>query len=102
VAYTKAQTYQFTKKLYQLLKTQPDTVILKKLWGNCCGLYHPDTDTIDIDFRRGIIPTLVHEALHKFHPNWSETKVWEHESKIMNSLTPRQVKNIIRMLAAYL
>ena len=100
MTYTKQDTYKLTRRLYYLIRTHPDQIIFKKLWGNVYG--HCDGSEITIDYRRDIIPTLIHECLHYWHWDWSESKVKEHESKIMNSLSARQVQNIIKVLASSL
>ena len=98
--YTKKETYYITRKLYNLIRNDSYQIIFKRLWGNIYGYY--DGEDIVIDHRKDIIPTLIHECLHCWNEKWSETKVIEHERKIMNSLTPRQIRNIIRMLAKHL
>jgi len=95
----KKEMYNLTRRLYYLLRHHQDRIEFKKLYGGIMGMYHEDTDEIVIDFRRQIIPTLIHEALHKWHPDWSETKVCNRERWIMNHLTPKQIKNIFRVMA---
>ena len=90
--------YGITKRLYYLLHHHSDTIEFTRIGKGILGLYYPETDEITIDYRRSIIPTLIHEALHKWHPEWSETKVLSTESHIVNALTPRQVRNIIKAI----
>ena len=94
----KRDIYNFTRRLYYLLRKHPDNIDFRKLGGGVYGYYEPETDEITIDHRRDLIPTLIHESLHKFHPDWSETDVLHEESRIVNFLTPRQIKNIIKVL----
>jgi len=98
MGYSKKEIYKFTKKLYNLLRNHSDHIYFKKLYSNVYGQYNDQTQDITIDFRRDIISTLVHEALHHWYPDWSETKVLKHESLIMNALSARQIKNILRII----
>lgn len=101
--YSKQDTYKVTRRLYYLIRNHYKWISFKKLRG-ASGLYDVEGEniSISIDHRREIIPSLIHEALHHWHPDWSETKVLRHESQIMNALTPRQVKNILKLWAQYL
>ena len=96
---TKKEIYNITKRLYYLLRSHPENIEFKKLSGGYFGFYTPGTEEITIDYRRAIVPTLVHEAIHKWHNDWSETKVCIEERRTMNALTPRQTQNIIKALA---
>ena len=95
----KLECYSFTKRLYRLLRSHPDRIDFQKLSRGVYGYYYDETEEIVIDYRRQIIPTLVHEALHHFHKDWSETRVYNEERRMMNSLTPRQIKNLIKVIA---
>jgi len=97
--YTPQYTYKITRRLYYLLRHHGDRIIYKKLRGGLSGYYEPGTEEIAIDYRGDIIPTLIHEALHYWHPTKSETWVRREESKIINSLTSRQIKNVIRIIS---
>ena len=91
---SKKELYFFTKKLYSSLKDEIFKINLKKL-RLCEGKYYPDSVEIDLDYRRSLLPALLHEVIHHIYPKWSETKVLSYESRIINSLTIRQIKNII-------
>lgn len=93
--YSSQETYKITRKIYAILRNYPGEIILKRMRGRW-GLYEYKTHTMSLDYRRAMIPTLIHECLHHWHPEWSETKVEEEESKIVNSLSPRQILNIMR------
>ena len=98
MGYSKKETYRVTKRLYYLLRTHSDQIHFQKLYQNVYGSYSNDTHDITIDYRRDIIATLIHEALHHWYPSWNETKVRQHESLIINALTARQIKNILRVI----
>jgi hypothetical protein len=55
---------------------------------------HPVTMTID--HRTDLLSTLIHEFLHYQYPEWSEEKVAEVEHLIVNKLSQRRVKNILK------
>jgi hypothetical protein len=90
--------YRFTNRLYSELKKPERNITLKKLRG-LCGLYEVETEEIVLDYRKEIIATCLHEYLHKFNPDKCETWILSEESKIMNSLSVRQIKNIIKAFA---
>lgn len=55
-------------------------------------------ETITIDYRKEIIPTLIHEFIHHLHNDWCETKVVAKEKEIMSVLEPKHVHNLIVLL----
>ena len=92
------EIYNITRRLYYLLRNHKDSIYFQKIHGGIYGYYERGTEEIHIDYRREIIPTLIHEALHKWHPEWSETKVLREESRIVNALSSRQIKNILKAI----
>jgi hypothetical protein len=97
--HNKSDIYKITRRLYYLLRHHADYIVFKKIRG-ACGYYLNDKSiSINLDYRKEIIPTLIHEALHHWHPDWSETKVLNNERMIINNLSMRQIKNILRVLA---
>lgn len=97
----KKEAYTFLHELYTFLKERSDLIILKKTRG-MEGRYEPPDDEIVIDYRKEFIPTLIHEVMHCLHPQWCETKVAIKEREIINAITLRQCKNIIKVFASYL
>jgi hypothetical protein len=98
--YKKETVYPFLSRMYKLFEKRPDIFELKKLrgiYGEC--VY--DEDKIYIDYRKIFLPTLIHEVLHYFYPDWSETKVLKEESKIVNALSVRQVQNILKRYSLF-
>ena len=100
MSYSKKDTYKITKRLYYLLRTHPDRIHFKKLYRSNYGTYDQNTHEIEIDYRRDFLSTLIHESLHHWYPEWNETTVLKHESLIINALSPRQIKNIIKVIAS--
>jgi len=97
--YSKKQIYRITARLYAEMKKHP-AIQLKKLKG--CGEYDYSTDIMVLDYRRDIVSTLIHELLHKWHPDKCETWVLRHEKLIINSLSSTQIKHIIKAFASAL
>lgn len=94
-------TCKILHSIYEFLKEKSDTIILKKI--KCMdGYYDPDVDLIAVDYRKEFLSTLIHEILHSLHPDWCETKVVLTEREIMNTMTVRQCKNVIKRFAAYI
>ena len=87
--------YRISHRVYQSLQEEPESFILRKLKKND-GFYDPDTEEIHIDYRGEILPTLIHECLHKWFPDRTEKWVYGQESLIVNNLTPKQAKNLLR------
>ena len=95
----KLETYHLTKLLYYFLRHNPDCIFFEKLHGGVLGYYDYGTAEITLDYRREIIPTLIHEFIHHMHPTWCETKVLNKEREIMAVMSPVQCRNVIRVLA---
>jgi len=95
---TKQDTYRITRKLYHFLKNNGNKVEFKKIREKRAFGYYYDDGHIEIDYRKNIIATLIHECLHHWYQNWSETKICAEENRIMNTLSPRQIKNIIKKI----
>jgi hypothetical protein len=94
----KSQIYKMTTMLYHFLYGE-EKVILKKIHNASLeGYFDEETEGIVVDYRKSLLPTLIHEFLHKIHVDWPERKVRKYESRIVNSLTHKQIKNILRAL----
>ena len=88
--------YYITHKIYKTLREYPSIIVwkkMKKYW----GLYEYDTQQMSIDFRCPLVPTIIHECIHHWNPEWSETKVLEEERRIVNSMTPAQGLNLMKI-----
>jgi hypothetical protein len=96
---TKNHVGRFTRKLYRFLDEGHDFKFRKMPHrrGQIYIDYKPTE--IHLDHRDPILPTLIHEALHYFYPQASETWVLTMERKIVNQLSDRQVRNILRRWA---
>ena len=95
---SRQETYTITSKIYKFLREDSDKIILKKLRGSVLGTYDPDSEKITIDYREDAVATLIHELLHHWHPDWSESKVVQWEKAVVNSLSVKQFKNLMQAL----
>lgn len=50
---------------------------------------------IVLDYRKDLVPTIIHECIHLMEPDWSEAKVCYTESRIINTIKP---DDVIRLL----
>lgn len=98
---TRAEVQAYTRKLYRFLR-EGHSIKFQKLHHSYVGeITYDERDTayVKVDHRDKMFSTLLHEFLHYAHPTWSETKILEMERKLVNALSPTQVKNIIKRLA---
>jgi hypothetical protein len=63
---------------------------IRGLW---CG-----GDMIELDYRREIVPTLIHEVLHDLYESNSEKWVYQVESKISQILKPKDVYKLLKSM----
>jgi hypothetical protein len=92
--------YRFLNRFYQLCKETPDIFVFKKL-KNCEGLCDYVEETLFIDYRKELLPIIIHETLHYFHPDWCESQILKNERLIINKVTTRQFKKILKMVVDY-
>jgi len=48
-----------------------------------------------LDYRKDLIPTIIHECIHLMEPEWSEAQVCYTESRIINTI---KIDDVIRLL----
>ena len=101
---TKDQVNRYTRKLYRFLD-EGHRIDFKKMRNYVgelkTGPYlelHEGPAQITLDHRMDVISTLIHESLHRFYPFATEEWICDMEKKIVNKITNRQVKNIIKRL----
>lgn len=110
---SKKQVVKYTRKLYRFLEQNHDIRFKKlRLYQGTITLPTDQTNhevdgtlfitKIELDPRDTVISTLIHEFIHYVHPDWTEEKVLLMEKTLMNKLTDRQIKNIIKKLATVL
>lgn len=100
--FTHKEMKNIIRRLYRFFERHPEKFRIGKLYGLHGHTYYFATEkrakpeSIDLDFRREFIPTLIHECLHNFYPHAEEEYIVELEKKVVKELTERQVKSILR------
>lgn len=83
------------KKIINLIcKSDIGFFKLKKLKG-VMG-YCEWEDGIIIDYRKELVPTIIHECIHYLNPSWSETRVLYVEKRIVNCISTKQTLKLLR------
>lgn len=94
---TKDQLSDLYEQVLKLVKTKPPEFFnLRKMNGTVGLCYWTD---IELDYRRDIIPTAIHELLHYLYPDWSESDIKYAESRLINFCSPLQVAMFLKHLA---
>jgi hypothetical protein len=99
MALTRSEVHNYTRKLYRFLR-QGYKISFKHLrsYRGYIDKY-PDFVVVTFDPRDDLLTTVIHEFLHHEHWDWSEAQVLRMERELMNSLTDRQVRNMIKRFA---
>lgn len=101
MALKRTEVHAFTRKLYQFLRDE-HSIKLAKHHIFYAQIVYPTNDEaamVTLDYRRDILSCLIHEVLHFYYPEWSEKKVLRMESKMVNAISIRQARNILKALA---
>jgi hypothetical protein len=86
------------EKIIKLLKAKPPEFFqFKKIYGSTTGLFKGDH--IELDFRKDLVQSIIHECLHVIDPDWSETAVMKLERSIIKEITNLQVATILQILS---
>lgn len=95
--FTKKQLNQIYKECVSLVKKQkPDFFVFRKMKG-LAGLCYDDR--LEFDYRKDIIPTMLHECIHYIYPDWSETKVLIAEKRLINHLSCLEIAEFLKILS---
>jgi hypothetical protein len=89
--------YIFRRIIERIKEKEKGFFQIKKLKGYR-GLWYYG-DMIEIDYRKEVIPTIIHEVLHDLYENNTEKWVYQVESKISQIL---KTKDIINLLQAFI
>ena len=79
----------FQRIIFCIKSQKKGYFVLKKLKG-VHGWCEWD-DGISLDYRKDLIPTLIHECLHLLEPNWSESQIAYAERRVVNTITEDEV-----------
>jgi hypothetical protein len=74
----------------------PEFFQFKRIYGRTTGFFKGDH--IELDFRKDLIQSVVHECVHALHPELSETKVLAMERAIIKIITNIEVAEILIIL----
>lgn len=96
---TRAESHYYVRKLYQFLKGGHHIAFKKMRIDRGRIWLDEECREVQLDHRSEILSTLIHEHLHHQHPTWCESDILKMESLVVNSLTDRQVRNIIKRFA---
>ena len=86
--------YIFRRVLWRI-KQKPDGFFKLRKMRGVRGLWWSG-DMIEIDHRKEIVPTIIHEVLHDLYEYNSEKWVYQVESKISQIIKPRDVFNLMQ------
>jgi hypothetical protein len=94
------ETEHYLERLHVFLSAG-HTFVFRKMrgWQGFIKDVRATQTTIELDHRKLLFSTLLHEFLHHEHPEWSETKVLRMECLFVNSLTDLQVRTVIKRFA---
>lgn len=99
MALPRAIVHRYTRKLYRFLRERPKfTFKHMRVYRGWIDLDDSPV-TVTLEPRSAILTTLIHEFLHHEHPDWSESRILRMEDTLMNSLTERQVRNVVKRFA---
>jgi len=111
---SKKELYGFTRRALRFMRNHPNELSLDKIPGEVVsskkykrkyridlhGLWNDDaSETIIVDYRYHLIPALIHELLHEFHPNWTEQRVLQYERWVVRGLSKKQIVNLLKQFA---
>ena len=78
-------------------RKSPDFCILRKIrgWQGHCDY---EKDILEIDPRKEVIRTALHECVHYLYPDWSETQVIYTESRLVKTLDSFDIARFMKLL----
>jgi hypothetical protein len=89
---------QIIQNIISFLKLKPPQFFqFKRIYGRTTGFYKGDH--IELDFRKDLVQSVIHECVHALHPELSETKVLAMERAIIKVITNIEVAEILAILA---
>jgi len=94
---SKEQILELFHRIIDCIKSQKrGYFVLKKLKGvhGWCEW----EDGIILDYRKDLIPTIIHECIHLLEPTWSESQVAYSEKRVINTITE---DNVIMLLMIF-
>jgi hypothetical protein len=98
----KPELDSFMRKFYRFLDQGHNIHFrrLKDAHGIIWKYQYPTT--VIFDPRKELFATIIHEAIHYIHPDLSETNVLKYEREVVNALSERRIRNILKRFAQVL
>lgn len=86
----------FEKVISCIKSTKKGFFVLKKLKGvhGWCEW----EDGVLLDYRKDLVPTIIHECIHLLEPDWSEAQVCYSERRVINTISE---DDVIRLLIIF-
>lgn len=86
----------FEKVISRIKSTKKGYFVLKKLKGvhGWCEW----EDGVLLDYRKDLVPTIIHECIHLLEPDWSEAQVCYSERRVINTISE---DDVIRLLIIF-
>jgi len=91
---TKSRADYYLHRCYKLLADEDTTLKHRRFKGNLHGIAYSCIQSMCVDFRKEALSTIIHECLHLLYPTWTEKKIREHETGIVNHMTQLQWQNL--------
>jgi len=89
---------QLIQDIITLLKTKPPHFFqFKKIRGLTTGFYK--TNHIELDYRKDIVQTIIHECIHVLLPEYSETKTIQTEKAVLKEISNYQVAEMLEIVS---
>lgn len=97
--FTRSELRYLFRRICLRIKQKPrGYFILSKLRG-ACGYCNFD-ESIQVDYRKLLVPTIIHEVIHDMYPDEWEGWVLRLESKLVNILKPADVVSLVTLFFA--
>lgn len=91
---TRSQLRYYFRRIVNRIYEKPRGCFKFKKMRGTCGMWYGD-GAIQIDFRKPLVPTIIHEVLHDLYPkNW-EGWTQRVESKIVNIINAQDTYRLV-------
>ena len=91
---TKKESLELFERVVDVIKKQKGGFFTFKKLKGVHG-YCEWEDGIILDYRKDLIPTIIHECIHLLEPEWTEAKVLYTESRIVNCISEDDVVRLL-------
>lgn len=91
---TNEESFFLYEKIIACIKSQKKGFfVFKKLKG--VHGYCEWEDGILLDYRKDLIPTIIHECIHYLEPEWAESRVLYAEKRVVNIISEDEVVKLL-------